>query len=190
MSRSNLGRVNHFKKFTQKSAENSATSSIPTSKNSLSKTFPKRANQKLREKSTKYFGLYTEVLKDGDLSFIGRVKIRGKNKRVSLGRRSKDMTLESAYVLRLQMMEKARQQISMEENSAIEAPTLSNVFEEYLEAKRLHNGRQMNSEGKILSTFKSNFKSIKIKQIHQINEKDLRKIRYELLSKGRSIKTV
>ncbi len=50
------------------------------------------------------------------------------------------MTLESAYLLRLQMMEKARQQISMEEDSAIEAPTLSDVFEEYLEAKKLHNG--------------------------------------------------
>ena len=163
MSRSNLGRVNKFKKFTQESAENSATSSIPTTKNSLSKTFPKKANQKLREKSTKYSGLYTEVLKDGDLSFIGRFKIQGKNKRVSLGRRSEGMTLESAYVLRLQMMEKARQKISMEEDSAIEAPTLSDVFEQYLEAKKLHNGRPMNSEERTLSIFKANFKSIKTK---------------------------
>ena len=145
ISRSNLGRVNKCKKFTQGSAENSATSSIPTSKNSLPKTFPKRANQKLREKSTQYSGLYTEVLRDGDLSSIGRFKILGKNKRVSLGRRSEGMTLESVYVLRLQMMEKARQQISMEEDSAIEAPTLSDVFEEYLEAKKLYNGRPMNS---------------------------------------------
>ena len=190
MSRSNLGRVNKFKKFTQGSAENIATSSIPTSKNSLSKTFPKRANQKLREKSTKYSGLYTEVLKDGDLSFIGRFKIHGKNKRASLGRRSEGMTLESAYVLRLQMMEEARQKISMEEDSVIGTPTLSDVFEEYLEAKRLHNGKPMNSEGRTLSIFKANFKSIKTKQIHQIDEKDLRKIRYELLSKGRSMKTV
>ncbi|MEL0330522.1 MAG: hypothetical protein VXB74_17925 [Deltaproteobacteria bacterium] len=79
-------------------------------------------------------------MKDGDLSFIGRFKIRGKNKRVSLGRKSEGMTLESAYVLQLQMMEKASQQISMEEDSAIEAPTLSDVFEEYLEAIKLHNG--------------------------------------------------
>ena len=50
------------------------------------------------------------------------------------------MTLESTYVLRLQMMWKARQQILMEEDSAMEAPTLSDVFEEYLEAKKLHNG--------------------------------------------------
>ena len=100
------------------------------------------------------------------------------------------MTLESAYVLRPQMMEKARRQISMEEDSAIEAPTLSDVFEEYLEAKRLHNGRPMNSEEWTLSIFKANFKSIKTKHIHQIDEKDLRKIRFELLSKGRSIKTV
>ena len=48
----------------------------------------------------------------------------------------------------------------------------------------------MNSEGRTLSIFRANFKSIQTKQIHQINEKDLRKIRYELLSKGRSIKTV
>ncbi len=116
MSRSNLRRVNRFKKFTHVSAENSATSSIPTTKNSLPKACPKRANQKLREKSTKYSGLYTEVLKDGDLSFIGRFKIHGKNKRVSLGRKSEGMTLESAYVLRLQMMEKARQKILMEED--------------------------------------------------------------------------
>ena len=169
MSRSNLGRVNKFKKFTHGSAENSAISSIPTTKNFLLKTCPKRANQKLREKSTKYSGLYTEVLKDGDLSYIGRFKIHGKNKRVSLGRRSEGMTLESAYVLRLQMMEEARQKISMEEDSAIEAPTLSDVFKEYLEAKRLHNGRPMNSEGRILSIFKANFKSIKTKQIHQID---------------------
>ena len=100
------------------------------------------------------------------------------------------MTLESAYVIHLQLMEKARRQISIEEDSAIEAPTLSDVFEEYLEAKKHHNGRQMNSEEKILSIFRANFKSITTKQIHQINEKDLRKIRYELLSKGRSIKTV
>ena len=100
------------------------------------------------------------------------------------------MTLKSAYVLRLQMMEKARQQISMEEDSAIEAPTLSDVFEEYLEAKKLHNDRPMNSEGRTLSILRVNFKSIKTKQIHQINAKDLRKIRYELLLKGRSIKTV
>ena len=153
MSRSNLGRVNKFKKFTQGSAENSATSLIHTPKNSLSKTFPKRANQKLREKSTKCSGLYTEVLKDRDLSFIGRFKIHGNNKRVSLWRRIKGMTLESAYVLRLQMMEKARQQISMEEDSAIEAPTLSDVFEEYLEAKKLRIGRPMNSEGRTLSIF-------------------------------------
>jgi hypothetical protein len=116
MSRSNLRRVNRFKKFTHVSAENSATSSIPTTKNSLPKACPKRANQKLREQSTKYSGLHTVVLKDGDLSFIGRFKIRGKNKRVSLGRRSEGMTLDSAYVLRLQMMEKARQKILMEED--------------------------------------------------------------------------
>ena len=61
------------------------------------------------------------------------------------------MTLESAYVLRPQMMEKARRQISMEEDSAIEAPTLSDVFEEYLEAKKHHNGRPMNSEERTLS---------------------------------------
>ena len=48
----------------------------------------------------------------------------------------------------------------------------------------------MNSDGRTLSIFKANFKSIKTKQIHHINEKDIRKIRYELLSKGRSIKTV
>ena len=109
MSRSNLRRVNKFKQFTHVSTENSAISSIPTTKNSLQKNFPKRANQKLREKSTKYSGLYTEVLKDGDLSLMGRFKIHGKNQRVSLGRRSEGITLESAYVLRLQMMEKARQ---------------------------------------------------------------------------------
>ena len=67
------------------------------------------------------------------------------------------MNRESACVLRLQMMEKARQQISMEENSVIGAPTLSDVFEEYLEAKRLHNGRPMNSEERTLSIFKANF---------------------------------
>ena len=129
-------------------------------------------------------------MKNVDSSFKGRLKIDGKNKRVSLGRRSEGMTLESAYILRLQITKKARQQISMEENSVIGVPTLSDVFEEYLEAKRLHNGRPMNSEERTLSTFKANFKSIKIKQIHQIDEKDLRKIRYELPSKGRSIKTV
>ena len=76
MYRSNLRRVSKFKKFTQLSAEKSATSSIPTSKNSLSKkTCPKRANQKPREKSTKYSGLYTEIFKDGDLSFIGSFKV-------------------------------------------------------------------------------------------------------------------
>ena len=128
-------------------------------------------------------------MKNVDSSFKGRFKIDGKNKRVSLGRRSEGMTLESAYVIRLQMMEKARQQISMEEDSAIEAPTSSDVFEEYLEAKKLHNGRPMNSQGRTLSIFKANFESIQTKQIHQIDEKDLRKIRYELLSKGRSIKT-
>ena len=48
----------------------------------------------------------------------------------------------------------------------------------------------MNSKGQTLSIFRANFKSIKTKQIHQINEKDIRKIRYELLSKGRSIKTI
>ena len=48
----------------------------------------------------------------------------------------------------------------------------------------------MNSEGRTLSIFKANFKSIKTKQIHQIDEKEFGKIRYELLSKGRSIKTV
>ena len=116
MSRSYLGRVNKFKKFTHVSAENSAISSIPTKKNSLLKTCPKRANQKLREKSKKIFWSLYSSFKDGDLSFIGRFKIRGKNKRVSLGRRCEGMTLESACVLRLQMMEKARQKILMEED--------------------------------------------------------------------------
>ena len=48
----------------------------------------------------------------------------------------------------------------------------------------------MNSEERTLFIFRAKFKSIKTKQIHQINKKDLRKIRCELLSKGRSIKTV
>ena len=48
----------------------------------------------------------------------------------------------------------------------------------------------MNSEERTLFIFRAKFKNIKTKQIHQINKKDLRKIRYELLSKGRSIKTV
>ncbi|MEL0278178.1 MAG: hypothetical protein VXB67_11030 [Deltaproteobacteria bacterium] len=48
----------------------------------------------------------------------------------------------------------------------------------------------MNSEERTLFIFRAKFKSIKTKQTYQINEKDLRKIRYELLSKGRSIKTV
>ena len=139
MYRSNLRRVSKFKKFTQLSAENSATSSIPTSKNSLSKTCLKRANQKPREKSTKYSSLYTKVLKDGYLSFIGRFKIHGKNKRVSLGRGSEGMTLKSAYVLRLQIMEQARHQIPMVKDFRVEAATLSEVFEEYLEAKKFHN---------------------------------------------------
>ena len=63
------------------------------------------------------------------------------------------MALESAYVPRLQMVAK----------------------EEYLKAKRLHNGRPMNSEGRTLSIFKANFKSIKTKQIHQIDENEFRK---------------
>ena len=65
MSRSNLGIVNKFKKFTHESAENSAISSIPTTKNSLLKTCPKRANQKLLEKSTKYSGLYKKFWRMG-----------------------------------------------------------------------------------------------------------------------------
>ena len=134
MSRSNLRIVNRFKKFTHVSAENSAISSNPTTKKSLLKTCPKRANQKLREKSTKYSGLYIVVLKDGDLSFIGRFRIQGKNKRVSLGRRNEGMTLESAYVLRLQMIVIACQQISMKEDS-IEAPTYQIFSENTLKPK-------------------------------------------------------
>ena len=146
---------------------------------------PEESQPKATGKSTKYSGLYAKVLKDGDLSFIGRFKIRGKNKRVSLGRRSEGMTLESAYVLQLQMMEKASQQISMEEDSAIEAPTLSDVFEEYLEAKKLHNGWPMNSEGRTLSIFKTNFKSnigreselrVQIAQIFKIADSPNRKV--------------
>ena len=64
------------------------------------------------------------------------------------------------------MMEKTRQQISMGEDSVIGVPTLSDVFEKYLEAKRLHNGRPINSEGRTISSFKAIFKSIKTKQIH------------------------
>ena len=153
MYRSNLRRVSKFKKFTQLSAEKSATSSILTSKNSLSKTCLKRANQKPREKSTKYSSLYTKVLKDENLSFIGRFKIHRKNKRASLERRSEGMTLESVYVLCFQMMEKARQQISIEEDSVMGATALSDVLQKYLEAERLHNDRPMNYEGRTLSIF-------------------------------------
>ena len=42
------------------------------------------------------------------------------------------MALESAYDPRLKMMVKVRQQISIEKDSVIEAPTLSDVFEEIL----------------------------------------------------------
>ena len=51
------------------------------------------------------------------------------------------------------MMEKARQQISIEEDSVMGATALSDVLEEYLEAERLHNYRSMNFEGRTLSIF-------------------------------------
>lgn len=63
------------------------------------------------------------------------------------------MTLESVYVLCFQMMEKARQQISIEEDSVMGATALSNVLEEYPEAERLYNDRPMNYEGRTLSIF-------------------------------------
>ena len=56
-------------------------------------------------------------------------------------------------MLCLQMMEKARQQISIEEDSVMGATALSNVLEEYPEAERLYNDRPMNYEGRTLSIF-------------------------------------
>jgi site-specific recombinase XerD len=100
------------------------------------------------------------------------------------------MTLESGSVLRLQIIEKGRQQYQSEKEPSSETSTLSQVFEEYLEWKRLHDGVPMESQERTKSSFKANFKKIKGKQVHQINEGDIKHLRYEMLANGRVIKTV
>ena len=64
-----------------------------------------------KEVATKYSGLYTEVLKNGDISFVGRWRCpRNKTKAIRLGRKSKGMTPEPAYALRLNMMDQEKKE--------------------------------------------------------------------------------
>ena len=63
------------------------------------------------EVATKYTGLYTEVFKNGDISYIDRWKSpNNKPKGIRLGRKSKGMTQQSAYALRLTMIDQEKKE--------------------------------------------------------------------------------
>ena len=152
---------------------------------------------RVSESSTKYTGLYTVRLKNGDTSFIGRWKIDGRNYRASLGKESDGMTLESAYAHRLTLMEKgvsdSKRKSKHSSTSKIPAEsylTLAKVFRKYLIFKKKMNGKPLKSEEWLTISFNANYKKIKNKRIEQITEEDIRKVRYELLAKGRATKTI
>jgi site-specific recombinase XerD len=87
-------------------------------------------------------------------------------------------------------LKKAANNISPEKEPSSETSTLSQVFEEYLEWKRLHDGVPIESQERTKFSFKANFKKIKGKQVHQINEGDIKHLRYEMLANVRAIKTM
>ncbi len=158
---------------------------------------------KKREIPTKYKGLYIMRLASGDISFFGRWRDDGKPKGVILGKESEGMTLESAYALRLTMIDretksKKNDPSSDKKSSARSSPqvpaksylTLAKVFRKYLIFKKKMNGKPLNSEDRLRTAFSANYKKIKNKRIEEITEEDVRKVRYELLSRGRAAKTI
>ncbi len=59
----------------------------------------------------KYSGLYTEVLKNGDIPYIDRWKSpNNKPKGIRLGRKSKGMTQQPTYALRLTMIDQEKKE--------------------------------------------------------------------------------
>ena len=52
------------------------------------------------------------------------------------------------------------------------------------------NGKPLNSEDRLRTAFSANYKKIKNKRIEEITEEDIRKVRYDLLEKGRTAKTI
>ena len=146
---------------------------------------PEDKDNRRKEYTTKYKGLYRLIRKkDNDIIYQGRYRGKdGKQRRVTLGRRSEGMTEESAYILRLQMIQDDR-------TKKPKAPTLTSVFEQYLKNKKLQNGGPIPSEERMRSSFRSNFNKIKRKEISKITNDDILEIRYQLLSQGKSIKTL
>ncbi len=110
------------------------------------------------ELATKYTGLYTVQLANGDISYIGRWKSpNNKQKGVRLGRKSNGMTQSSAYALRLTMIDQEKKEYikslgeihepaeapSSQTNPQPKIDTLSDVFRKYLAFKKLMNGNVM-----------------------------------------------
>ena len=174
-------------------------------KSNATDTKPKNKRVAPPEVATKYTGLYTVQLANGDISFIGRWKSpNNKPKGIRLGRKSKGMTPESAYALRLSMIDQEKKEFiktleDIHESSKIlpsetvskpKELTLSEVFRKYLAFKKLMNGHPLKSEERLKRIFHSNFKKFKRLTPDQIDELKLRQLRYQLLSDGKAMKTI
>ena len=86
--------------------KNKRVSRPTTSRNPPTSKKPQKVDTARRvEVKTKHTGLYTLKLGDGDINFIGRWKTHGRSHRVSLGKVSDGMTLESAHAKRLTLIE-------------------------------------------------------------------------------------
>ena len=76
------------------------------------------------EVATKYTGLYTVQLANGDNSYIGRWKSpNNKQKGITLGRKSKGMTQSSAYALCLTMIDQEKKKDFIKTLGEIQEPT-------------------------------------------------------------------
>ncbi|OUU23265.1 MAG: hypothetical protein CBB97_13705 [Candidatus Endolissoclinum sp. TMED37] len=187
--------------------ENTTTANAREFKEKFKEKFKDFRNdsKKRKEVATKYTGLYTVQLANGDISFIGRWKSpNNKQKGITLGRKSKGMTPESAYALRLSVIDQEKKEFIKnledihESSKSLPSETVSNpkeltlseVFRKYLAFKKLMNGHPLKSQERLKRIFHSNFKKLKRLTPDQIDELKLRQLRYQLLSDGKAMKTI
>jgi len=153
----------------------------PSRKLSKSNPVTRRVEQK-----TRYPGVYSVTLEDGDLSYYVRYRLHGKTKKVLAGRRSDGTTPEQANSKRIELMVKPK----LEAIPISEDPTLAELFEIYLRDKRLDQGRPLKSESRLRISFKAHFQELGKKRVSQLQQSDLRALRHGFLSKKLSKKSI
>lgn len=154
-------------------------------KNGSSNSLPKE-NSEVR---TKYSGVYTQLLKSGDVRFIGRYKISGKSRKFLIGKVSEGMTEEKAASIRLEKLDEELKLAPANKNSSDHI--LNDVLEIYLDDREIELGRRLKTERRLRWDYDRHFRgSIGLLRVTEINLDVVKEFRQYFQKKGYSYKTV